>query len=169
MINAGRVLDSVSFFAIQSMYPKRTANKSYKARAAIRIIAVQGVIRRPNTAPRLTMARIITKLCNQTLGIKNHASPTIMAIISAMTNGNQKISIINVPQENKKAKRNLKSNRKAEIGTRERIIPITTTKTKKYIIMGPREPTAGAGTSPGGAGSVGCGHSDMDSGDCSGI
>jgi hypothetical protein len=55
----------------------------------------------------------------------------VMEIIIATISGNHKMSMINVPQVNKRPKIILKSNRKAEIGTRERIIPSTITKAKK--------------------------------------
>ena len=97
----------------------------------MRIIDVQGEIRRPNTAPRLTIARIITKLCNQTLGRKNQADPTATEIRSVTIAGSQKMSIINIPQENKKANRILKSNRKAETRTSDRTIPSTITTAEK--------------------------------------
>jgi len=67
-------------------------------------MAVQGEIIRPNTAPTLTMAKIIAKLCNQTLGVNSHINPTAIATVTATAMGTQKTRAINIPQANKKAK-----------------------------------------------------------------
>jgi len=131
MINAGSVLASVIFFDIHIINPNRTARRSYNASADIRIIDVQGEIKRPNTAPRLTSATTITKLCSQTLGKKNHASPTAIEAVSAIASGDQRMNTINVPQENRRAKRILRSNRSVEMGTRARIMLSTITRAKK--------------------------------------
>ena len=94
-------------------------------------MAVQGEIKRPNTAPTLTMARIMTTLCNQTLGTKNHVNPTATETITAMVMGIQKTSAMNIPQANKKAKIILKTYLNTDIGIRRRAIPSTITMAKK--------------------------------------
>ncbi|GAH77436.1 unnamed protein product, partial [marine sediment metagenome] len=38
-------------------------------------MAVQGDKRKPKTAPTLTKVKIMSKLCNQTLGLKSHTKP----------------------------------------------------------------------------------------------
>tara|TARA_B100002003_G_C13945173_1_gene458517 strand:+ start:542 stop:688 length:147 start_codon:yes stop_codon:yes gene_type:complete len=48
-----------------------------------------------------------------------------------MTGGNHKMRMINIPQENKKANRVLKSSRKAEVGIRAKVIPSTVTAAEK--------------------------------------
>jgi hypothetical protein len=48
-----------------------------------------------------------------------------------MIGGNHKMRMINIPQENKKANRVLKSSRKAEVGIRAKVIPSTVTVAEK--------------------------------------
>lgn len=95
-----------------------------------RIIAVQGEIIRPNTAPRLAMARSMAILCSQILGASSHANPTIAEIITAMATGNQKTSAMNTPQANKKEKTILKAFFNADTGITYRIMLSTITTEK---------------------------------------
>ncbi|MBL7125140.1 MAG: hypothetical protein ISS51_03480 [Dehalococcoidales bacterium] len=94
-------------------------------------IAIQGDKRKPNTAPTLTKVKIISKLCNQTLGLKSHTKPAATEIREATRSGEVSPRTINIPQENKKVNIILKAILSMEMGTRKRIAPSKTTTPKK--------------------------------------
>ena len=89
-------------------------------------MAVQGEIRRPNTAPKLTMTKTMARLCSHTLGRRNQAAPMPTEITMVAGSGSQKIVMMKIPQVNKKAKITLSNVLRAEIGTRKRAMPSTT-------------------------------------------
>ena len=94
-------------------------------------MAVHGEIKRPNTSPSATIAKSITRLCSQTLGLKNHSTaiPTAIGILAA--SGSHKMEITNMLQQNKKAKINLKTVFNAEMGMEKSTIPMIMITAKK--------------------------------------
>jgi hypothetical protein len=77
------------------------------------------------------MAAAITRLCNQTLGVKNHSALTITAMAILAIRGNQSIDIMKILQQYKKANITLKTVLNAEIGIEKSTIPSKTTTAKK--------------------------------------
>jgi hypothetical protein len=94
-------------------------------------MAVQGDKRKPKTAPTLAKVKIISKLCNQTLGLKSHIKPPAMEIREAARIGKESPSVMNIPQINKNIKIILKAIFNLSTGTRRRIAPSKTTAPKK--------------------------------------
>jgi len=94
-------------------------------------MAVQGDKRKPKTAPTPAKVKIISKLCNQTLGLKSHIKPPVMEIREAARIGKESASVMNIPQANKNVNIILKAILNLSTGTRRRIAPSKTTTAKK--------------------------------------
>jgi len=98
---------------------------------SMRAMAVQGANRKPKTDPTPASAQIISRLCNQTRGIKNHRIPQVTEIREATGIGEERPSTTNTPQENRKMNKTFKAILNFEAGIRKRMSLSRTTAPKK--------------------------------------
>jgi len=94
-------------------------------------MTVQGENRKPKTEPTPAKANIISRLCNQTRGIKNQRRPQAMEIRDATRIGKEKPSVKNIPHEKIKMNKIFKAILNLGRGIRKRISPSKITAPKK--------------------------------------
>ena len=94
-------------------------------------MVVHGDKRKPKTEPTLTKVKIISKLCNQTLGLKSQTKPPTTEITEAAGTGKESPRAMNIPQANKNANITLKAILNLEIGIKKRMALSKTTTPKK--------------------------------------
>jgi len=97
----------------------------------MKAMTVQGENRKPKTEPTPARAKIISRLCNQTRGIKNHRRPQAIEIREATGIGKERPSAINIPQENRKMNKIFKAILNFEAGIKKRMRPSKITTPKK--------------------------------------
>jgi len=97
----------------------------------MRPMTIHGVNKKPKTEPTPARAPSISRLCNQTRGVKNHKRPQAIEIAKATDIGKERPSGINIPHENRNVNKILKVILSFDVGMKKSMRPSEITIPKK--------------------------------------